>query len=203
MIFLFAYSQPHPVIYNHTLCIYHSYTTIQFIITDSHHYHFSIYLITQCRMVSQSLSVGVLVRILTIFPYLSKKISEPLHNLFLSQMADKMFKKNLAIAYAEGYALFTQAYGRGYGTTECSIFSLSVQFLNRDFLVSEIVDRHDFFPSACSSIEHMLESACGPAEKGDKGWSVAWVKEMTEQLLRHPILTHRRYSPMFSDLKVT
>lgn len=153
-------------------------------------------------MVSQSLSVGVLVRILTIFPYLSKKISEPLHNLFLSQMADKMFKKNLAIAYAEGYALFTQAYGRGYGTTECSIFSLSVQFLNRDFLVSEIVDRHDFFPSACSAIEHMLESACGPAEKGDKGWSVAWVKEMTEQLLRHPILTHRRYSPMFSDLKV-
>ena len=84
--------------------------------------------ISQCRMVSQSLSVDVLVRILTIFPYLSKKISEPLHNLFLSQMADKMFKKNLAIAYAEGYALFTQAYGRGYGTTECSIFSLSVQF---------------------------------------------------------------------------
>ena len=159
--------------------------------------------ISQCRMVSQSLSVDVLVRILTIFPYLSKKISEPLHNLFLSQMADKMFKKNLAIAYAEGYALFTQAYGRGYGTTECSIFSLSVQFLNRDFLVSEIVDGHDFFPSACTSIEHMLESACGPVEKGDKGWSVAWVKEMTEQLLRHPILTHRRYSPMFSDLKVT
>ena len=153
-------------------------------------------------MVSQSLSVDVLVRILTIFPYLSKKISEPLHNLFLSQMADKMFKKNLAIAYAEGYAIFTQAYGRGYGTTECSIFSLSVQFLNRDFLVSEIVDSHDFFPSACASIEHMLESAYGPAQKEDKDWSVAGVKEMTEQLLRHPILTHRRYSPMFSDLKV-
>jgi hypothetical protein len=149
-------------------------------------------------MVSLCLSVDVLLRILTVFPYLPKSISEPLHNLMLSQMADKMFKKDLAIAYAEGYVLFTQAYGRGYGTVDFSIYSLSVQFLNRDFLVSEIVNYHDFFANLCVAIDDMLDSACEVARLID----CPEEKERSERMLRHPVLTHRRYNPMFADLKV-
>ena len=153
-------------------------------------------------MVSLCLSVDVLLRILTVFPYLPKSISEPLHNLMLSQMADKMFKKDLAIAYAEGYVLFTQAYGRGYGTVDFSIYSLSVQFLNRDFLVSEIVNYHDFFSNLCVAIDDMLDSACGIARVEGALIGCAEEKERSERMLRHPVLTHRRYNPMFADLKV-
>lgn len=153
-------------------------------------------------MVSLCLSVTVLLRILTVFPYLPKSISEPLHNLLLSQMADKTFKKDLAIAYAEGYVLFTEAYGRGYGTADFCIYSLSVQFLNRDFLVSEIVDYHDFFANLCVAIDDMLESACGVFRVEGAQIGCAEERERSERMLRHPILTHRRYNPMFADLKV-
>ena len=153
-------------------------------------------------MVSLCLSVDVLLRVLTVFPYLPKSISEPLHNLMLSQMADKMFKKDLAVAYAEGYVLFTQAYGRGYGTVDFSIYSLSVQFLNRDFLVSEIVDRHDFFANLCVAIDDMLDSACGVARAEGALIGCSEERERSERMLMHPVLTHRRYNPMFADLKV-
>ena len=189
-------------------------------------------------MVSLCLSVPILLRILEVFPYLPKSISEELHNLFLSLMADKMFKKHLAIAYAEGYMVFTKAYGEGYGTIDNSIFSLAVQFLNRDFLVAEIVDNHRFFENICLSIENMLLSTLknengksengensengdngyfgsddienGNDENGDKrdstggGESSRSRKEImkSEILLKSPVLTHRRYNPMFCDLKV-
>lgn len=155
-------------------------------------------------MVSLSLSVDILLRILKVFHHLPKSISGPLHNLFLSQMADKMFKKNLAIAYAEGYVYFTETYGLGHGTTENSIFSLSVQFLNRDFLVLEIVDYHNFFVNVCQSIENMLATACegrGRASEESPDRSQDNSKGAT-RLLDHPVLTHRRYNPMFADLKV-
>lgn len=155
-------------------------------------------------MVSLSLSVGILLRILKVFHHLPKAISGPLHNLFLSQMADKMFKKNLAIAYAEGYVYFTKTYGLGHGTTENSIFSLSVQFLNRDFLVLEIVDFHNFFVNACQSIENMLVTACeGHGTASDEApYRSQENPKSTTRLLDHPVLTHRRYNPMFADLKV-
>lgn len=202
-------------------------------------------------------------------------------------MADKLFKKSLAISYAEGYRTFTEAYGNSYGTIDNSIFSLSVQFLNRDFLVQEIVDNHHYFENICCSIESMLLSALGirikknekkersekdvlmneggrmvrrrvgsttmgvstmgvsyPRGGGPSGSNsgdnnnnnsgssnnnngtsndtdmVSGVCEVSEgyhvvcrmkredllvqseRLLKSPILTHRRYNPMFSDLKV-
>ena len=154
-------------------------------------------------MVSLSLSVPILLRILEVFPYLPKGISESLHNLFLSQMADKMFKKSLAIAYAKGYFVFTEAYGCGYGKTELSIFSLSVQFLNRDFLVSEIVENHHFFLNICLSIENMLSTAFEDSKgSGDNAVDRSDQRARSERLLKSTVLTHRRYNPMFSDLKV-
>ena len=154
-------------------------------------------------MVTLCLSVPILLRILEVFPYLPKGISEPLHNLLLSQMADKMFKKSLAIAYAEGYLVFTQAYGCGYGTTDFSIFSLSVQFLNRDFLVSDIVENHQFFLNICLSIENMLSTAFEDSRgSGENAVGSSDQIARSERLLKSHVLTHRRYNPMFSDLKV-
>ena len=117
-----------------------------------------------------------------------------------------MFKKSLAIAYAEGYLVFTQAYGCGYGTSDYSIFSLSVQFLNRDFLVSEIVENHHFFLNICLSIENMLSTAFedggGTGGAGGRGGETSGNTAHSERSLQSHVLTHRRYNPMFSDLKV-
>lgn len=156
-------------------------------------------------MVSLSLSVPILLRILKVYLYLPKSVSVAMHNLFLSQMADKMFKKNLAIAYAEGYVEFTRAYGCGFGTIDYSVFSLSVQFLNRDHLVLEIVENHQFFLNICLSIESMLISAFPVAEEKSDSLIEADRQYMlqSEKLLVSQVLTHRRYNPMLSDLKVS
>jgi hypothetical protein len=63
-----------------------------------------------CRMVSLCLSVPILLRILEVDPYLSRNIAEPLHNLFLSLMADQFFKMSLGIAYAKSYVALTKVY---------------------------------------------------------------------------------------------
>jgi hypothetical protein len=77
-----------------------------------------------------------------------------------------------------------------------------VQFLNRDFLVSEIVNYHDFFANLCVAIDDMLDSACGVARVEGALIGCPEEKERSERMLRHPVLTHRRYNPMFADLKV-
>jgi hypothetical protein len=149
-----------------------------------------------CRMVSLCLSVPILLRILEVDPYLSRKVAEPLHNLFLSLMADQFFKMSLGIAYAQAYVALTKAYGQGYGTAECSIFTLSVQFLNRETFVSEIALNHGFFTAVCTSIENMLSETVQPLGVGVE-------KKIEHILLECKILSHRRYNQMISDLKVS
>ena len=161
----------------------------------------------QCRMICISLAVPLLVRIVRVDPYLPRTVSVPLHNLFLTLMSDQSFKLSLAIAYAQGYRSFSQAYARGFGTSDNSIFTLSVQFLNRELFVSEIVRDHNFFVEIMSSIEGMLFTAYKEAistsreENRDMVAGDRYARR-TAALLKHSILVHRRYNPLFGDLKV-
>ena len=161
----------------------------------------------QCRMICISLAVPLLVRIVRVDPYLPRTVSVPLHNLFLTLMSDQSFKLSLAIAYAQGYRSFSQAYAQGFGTSDNSIFTLSVQFLNRELFVSEIVRDHNFFFEIMSAIEGMLFTAYKDAmatarEENSDVLGGDRYAQRTAALLKHSILVHRRYNPLFGDLKV-
>ena len=161
----------------------------------------------QCRMICISLAVPLLVRIVRVDPYLPRTVSVPLHNLFLTLMSDQSFKLSLAIAYAQGYRSFSHAYARGFGTSDNSIFTLSVQFLNRELFVSEIVRDHNFFFEIMSAIEGMLFMAYKDAlttsrEENRDLMGGDGYAQRTAALLRHSTLVHRRYNPLFGDLKV-
>lgn len=71
------------------------------------------------------------------------------------------------------------------GLQEVAIFSLSVQFLNRDIFVTKIVDEHGFL----SSIVDSLKSALLIINRND-------VNMVTN------IVMHKRYSVIITDLKI-
>lgn len=62
-----------------------------------------------------------------------------LHTLYLFLMADQMFKCQVAQSYAITYRDVTRDYAIGVGVSEFSLYSLSVQFLNRPSFVNELV----------------------------------------------------------------
>lgn len=154
-----------------------------------------------CRMVNVCLAKKILLRILKVFPYLPKAVAMRFHDLFLSLMADQYFKMSLAIAYAESYAAISKAYGQGHGTSEFSIFSISVQFLNREIFVSEIVLNHSLFTAICYSIENMLIDAFNYFDIVINSRSGIGLNTK-KNFLEHSVLSHRRYNPMVEDLKV-
>ena len=98
-----------------------------------------------CRLVCVSLEVPLLLRMIQADPFLPRTVALPLHNLYLTLMSDQSFKLSLAVGYAKAYRAVSRAYGQGYGTAESSIYSLSVQFLNREVFVADIVRDHGFF----------------------------------------------------------
>ena len=101
-------------------------------------------------------------------------------------MADQAFKRALAVAYARAYPKLTLDYGRGVGIHEVSFFALSVQFLNRHAIVSEIVTEHAFFPAAVASLSLMLEPAAHDLPN----------------IANDICCQYRRYNPILADLRV-
>lgn len=85
-----------------------------------------------CRIICNQFSPETLLPILKADCYLPKHLAGDLHNLFIAVMADNTFKMKLASCYADSYLKIAELYSRGIGTVECSLFSLSVQFLNRE-----------------------------------------------------------------------
>jgi hypothetical protein len=154
-----------------------------------------------CRLICNSLTVPILVRIVQRDPLLSKPVTAALHNLFLTLMADQTFKMSLALAYSRCYRQFSLLYGKCIGTQENSIYSLSVQFLNRESFVAEIAEHHQFLESVCQAIEHMLTEACHESLSDDarEGFS----QHFDSNLINHKVLSYRRYNPLIGDLKVS
>ena len=121
--------------------------------------------------------------------YLDKTMMQLLHNLLLSTMADQQFKENLSKAYADSYPELCRAFGMGIGLQECSFFSLSVQFLNRESFVSDMINGHGFFRNAVSALSEMLDNASTESKLGGN-------------LMDDKCCHFRRYNPVLADLRI-
>jgi hypothetical protein len=150
-----------------------------------------------CRMVCNSLTVPLLLRIIKLDPWLSKPVAAALHNLFLTLMADQSFKMSLAIAYAHGYPTFSKDYGRCAGTQEGAIFGLSVQFLNREMFVAEITEHHRFLQTVCRALKSMLLEA-----RDEQALVDSELLQTADAVIAHKVFALRRYNPLIGDLKV-
>lgn len=82
---------------------------------------------------------AALPRLLRAHGRLGKPLASGLHALYLFLMADQVFKARVARAYADTYLAVAREYGAGVGVAESSLYSLSVQFLNRPAFVNELV----------------------------------------------------------------
>ena len=136
-----------------------------------------------CRLVCNAIPIPLIHRIMVTDPYLSKDAVVPLHDLFLTLMADQPFKIAASRGYALALAKVAALYGQGIGVAEHCLFGLSVQFLNRYIYVGGMIHEYGFFTTISSSLLELMRSA-GP------------------DLVASPILRHRRYNPLFADLKV-
>lgn len=82
---------------------------------------------------------AVLPRLLRAHGRLGKPLASALHALYLFLMADQAFKARVATAYADTYLAVAREYGAGVGVAESSLYSLSVQFLNRPAFVNQLI----------------------------------------------------------------
>ena len=135
-----------------------------------------------CRLVCNAFTLDHLVDLLKHDPFYDKSFAHGIHSLYLTLMADQTFKLSLARAYALAFTKFTEYYSSGIGVQETSIYSLSVQFLNRQSIVTEIVEKYSFLTSIVDSLQGMLD-LCGSD-------------------MQHTILSNRRYNPILGDLKL-
>jgi hypothetical protein len=143
-----------------------------------------------CRLICSSFTVERLCEIMTVDCRLKVSQARALHGLFLTLMADISFKHQVAAAYAKALPVFASLYGDGCGSSDSSVFRLSVQFLNRAVFVDEIVKHHNFLESLANSMKMMLFKAKEVSKS--KGTPV----------LKHPTLKFRRYDCIIGDLKI-
>ena len=163
------------------------------------------------RLFCNTLDIGTLTRLLCCDVKLSKRLSQAFHNMLLSLMADQTFKVIIATAYCEAYRTFSTHYESGLGTISDSIYGVSVQFLNRDLFVNEVSYLYGFLENLLGSLRLMLNDAykeagaavtlgadCGDDEH--PGWDGALAT--AAGVLKHRILSKRRYNPILGDMKV-
>jgi hypothetical protein len=136
-----------------------------------------------CRLISNALDSERLRQIMITDPYLAKGLVLPLHTLLLTLMADQQFKIAASRAYVMAFAQVATIYSSGLGTSQNSLFGLSVQFLNRYLYVEGLITELGFFSTLSSSMVQMLVP-------------------QRHNFPETKTLTHRRYYPIISDLKV-
>lgn len=128
-----------------------------------------------CKLVSQHLNLTLLMTFMRSDPYLPSRLRLSLHHLYITLMADQDFKRLAAIAYSKSFAEMANAHASGIGSSEHSLFGLSVQFLNRESIVVEISAHYGFLYQVMDSLTRMLRMV------------------FSHENLSHPILVHRRY----------
>ncbi len=132
-----------------------------------------------------------LIELLQVEPYLSSPVTENLHEFFLTLMAEQSFNMILAVAYATSYthlSLVNQELSHKCPLFESGLFHLSVQFLNREVFVAEIVDNYNFLQSLCVSLLKILDIDSSES---------SFDKSITTDVIKH-----RRYNYVFNDIKI-
>ena len=152
------------------------------------------HLITSC--LSQNNRLDLLMRW---DPQIHHDLVTKLHDLYLTLMADQSFKINMAKSYAQNYFIFGQLFETGVGSTENSIWSLSVQFLNRYIFVYEVATQYNFLQVLCESLDHMLTAGLEQKILVNNLISTA---DGTDTSSATYILSTRRYNVILGDMKV-
>lgn len=117
---------------------------------------------------------------------LSSRFTKGWYSLLLTLLAVPAFKSKLGAAYCETYAKLTADCATGMGVLERSAYTLSVQFLNRDTYVLDLVSNRDLLSRLGKALLATLHAA---------------TSDKTGRLdCSHVVLVHRRYSPCNSDL---
>jgi len=155
-----------------------------------------------CQVVAQAMDgTDHLIPLLRSDLRLSKKITSAWHALLLTLLAVPALKANLAGAYCDIYSVVTKEYASGVGVLDCSLFTLSVQFLNRQTYVMELAGNRFLLERLVGSLLQMLRTSIANATDA-KASSLFQSSSINFNLNPlHPVLTHRRYSPCISDLK--
>jgi hypothetical protein len=144
-----------------------------------------------CTLICTQFARPCLDDILSSDPLFSKAFATSFHNMLLNLMANYPFKMSVAVSYASTYSTVASLYGEaGQGLSDNSLYTISVQYLNRISFVSEISLYHDFMESACFALWNVLQN------------SIRSSNELGLDFISNKIISHRRYYPIIGDLKV-
>lgn len=88
---------------------------------------------------------------------LPKPMIHGVHSVFMALLADPMFKRAFAIAFTIEYEHVYSDFVRGLGTSQDTILSFGVQFLNRASFVKLVVEEYDLFRVLLRSLQISFE----------------------------------------------
>lgn len=119
-----------------------------------------------CQLICDAFSIRDMVTILTTSMKLDKALVKALHSLFITLMALQSFKMVSAAAYASAFGAMSTQFGLGFGISGTTMYNISVQFLNRDWVVNELIFNHNFLPRVMVALkEMMLDSTRGKSSE--------------------------------------
>ena len=95
----------------------------------------------------QALTRPVLELLLRADAHIPKSLALALHSLYLTLMADQRFKMDIAKSYTAVYRQITRDFASGVGMADSSLYTLSVQFLNRATFVTDLVEKVSVSPN--------------------------------------------------------
>ena len=156
-----------------------------------------------CRIICASLDTDILTALLECHSQLSKPLRNMIYDLLMILMADPSFKVCMSIAYTQAYPQIGHLYSRGLGTSSQSVYTLSVQFLNRELFVNIACFEHNFLKISARSVDTMLTHAKVLTQTEVVYSSGNSLSEAMTKALRHSIMVNRRYNAILGDLKVS
>jgi hypothetical protein len=125
---------------------------------------------------------------------LDKELTKTFNHFILALMPHPDFKMKAAVAYAEVYESITEKYEQNFGLSAgpINLFTLSVQFLNREQFIDELVNHYSFFQKVLLSLLRMLQY----------GHEQAFPPSFEKSVMDRFVYAKKRYYPLFGDLKV-
>jgi hypothetical protein len=140
-----------------------------------------------CEIIGECFDNKSLCSIIQHHPRLSSKMQSALNDLFVSVMSNKKFKTQVSVAYSIVFKDIAKLYSQSHGCADTSVFSISVQFLNRENLVSNMCLNYKFMKHIWDAFLDMMSRMDGITDP---------------EMFNHDFFNHRRYLPVTSDIKV-
>ena len=143
-----------------------------------------------CQTVAENvMTQRHLVQLLQSDHVLSTRVKKAWYSFLLKLLAIRTFKTNLGRAYGMVYRGITSHYARGRsgGALDTSAYSLSVQFLNQDKYLLDLIAHQDWLGTLSTTLLETLQQATSASDP-------------TILNPNHMVLSHRRYQPCITDI---